>query len=488
MLHTSWGGTRIEAWTERKTNLALGMNLKEYAVQDGGGTMLDGAKLRWQKARTAWQKAGSPTGAFSDPGRSPRTIGWEKPDTDDSDWQPIAMPGLWEESGADGLIGVDGAVWFRKWVSVSPETASHETTLSLGAIDDMDVTFVNGTLVGATGEETPNSWEAKRNYKIPKGTLKPGKNLISIRVWDSQGGGGISGPDSELFLKEALTVEGRASLKIPLSGEWRYRTELTRPSNPGNEPNGLDSNAASVLYNAMLYPLRRYAVQGALWYQGESNAGNAALYRKQLPAMVENWRRVFDNESLAFYAVQLAPYTKINPQPEDTGWARLRDAQLQAMTLTKNCGIAVITDVGDEADIHPRKKQPVGERLALLALKNRYGQKKTVASGPVLKKVSAQGSTLALSFSNADGGLVAAATDSAGRTVQPGKLLGFAIAGEDGNFVWADAKIVGRDKITLSAPGVLKPLYVRFGWANFPVVNLFNAFGLPATPFRTDLK
>ncbi len=488
MLHTSWGGTRIEAWTERKTNLALGMNLKEYAVQDGGGTMLDGAKLRWQKARTAWQKAGSPTGAFSDPGRSPKTIGWEKPDTDDSDWQPIAAPGLWEESGADGLVGVDGAVWLRKWISVSAETASNETQLSLGAIDDMDVTFVNGKLVGATGEETPSSWEAKRNYKIPKGTLKAGKNLIAIRVWDGQGGGGLTGPDSDLFLKEQLTVEGRASLKIPLSGEWRFKAELTRPSDPGTEPTGLDSNAASVLYNAMLYPLRRYSVQGAIWYQGESNAGNAALYRKQLPAMVENWRRVFDNEKLAFYAVQLAPFNKINPQPEDTGWARLREAQLQAMTLTKDCGLAVITDVGDEADIHPRKKQPVGERLALLALKNRYGQKKAIASGPTLKKVSAKGDALTLSFSNADGGLVAAATDSAGHAVEPGKLVGFAIAGEDGKFVWADAKIIGKDRIVLSAPGVTKPLYVRFGWANFPVVNLFNAFGLPATPFRTDAK
>jgi sialate O-acetylesterase len=488
MLHTSWGGTRIEAWTERKTNLALGMNLREYTQQESANNSLDGAKQRWRKAREAWQKAGSPTGAFVDPGRSPQTIGWEKPDVDDSDWKPVAVPGPWEESGAEGLAGVDGGVWLRRWVTVSAETAAKETTLSLGAIDDTDVTFVNGILVGATAEETPESWQVKRLYKVPKGTLKPGKNLIAIRVWDGQGGGGLVGAASDLFLKEDLTVEGRASQKFPLTGEWRYRPEVTRPADPGSEPTGLGANAASVLYNAMLYPLRNYVVQGGIWYQGESNAGNAALYRQQLPAMVENWRRIFENPKMAFYAVQLAPWQKINPQPEDTGWARLREAQLQAMTVTKDCGLAVITDVGDEQDIHPRKKGPVGERLALIALKNRYRVKGTVAAGPTLKKATPRGATLELSFANAEGGLVAAATDSAGKTVEAGKLVGFAIAGDDGKFVWADAKIVGKDRIVLSASGVTAPRQVRFGWANFPVVNLFNAHGLPASPFRTDTK
>lgn len=488
MLHTSWGGTRIEAWTERKTNLDLGMNLREYANQDGGGSAIDGAKLRWQQARAAWQKAGSPSGAFTDPGRSPQTIGWEKSETDDSGWKPVAVPGPWEESGAEGLTGIDGGVWLRRWVNVSAEMAAKDITLSLGAIDDTDATFVNGVLVGATNEETPQSWQVKRLYKIPKGTLKAGKNLIAVRVWDGQGGGGLTGPANELFLREELTVEGRASIKIPLGGEWRYKAENIRPADPGPEPSGLNANSASVLYNAMLYPLHRYGVQGAIWYQGESNAGNAALYRKQLPAMVENWRRVFDNPKMAFYTVQLAPFQKINPQPEDTGWARLREAQLLAMEATKDCGIAVITDVGDEADIHPRKKGPVGERLALAALKDRYRLKKIVGSGPTLKKVSTRGDTMQLTFANADGGLVAAATDSAGKTVEPGKLVGFAVAGEDGNFVWADAKIVGKDRVELKATGVAAPKFVRFGWANFPVVNFFNAYGLPASPFRTDTK
>jgi sialate O-acetylesterase len=487
MLHTSWGGTRIEAWTERKTNLALGMNLREYAIQDGeGNAILDAQKLRWSKARSAWQKAGSPTGTFADPGRSPKTLGWEKADTDDSDWSRVAVPGPWEESGAEALVGIDGGVWLRRWVTVSAETASKETTLSLGPIDDVDATFVNGMLVGATGEETPQSWQAKRNYKVPKGTLKAGRNLIAIRVWDAQGAGGLVGATSELFLREELTVEGRAALKMPLSGEWRFKAELTRPADPGPEPTGLNANSASALYNGMLYPLRRYGVQGVIWYQGESNAGNAALYRRQLPAMVENWRRIFDNEKMAFYTVQLAPWQKINPQPEDSGWARLREAQLQAMTTMKNTGIAVITDLGDEADIHPRKKGPVGERLALLALKSCYGKKKTVASGPTLKKVTVRGEELVLTFQGVDGGLVAAATDSAGRAVNPGQLVGFAIAGEDGKFVWADARIIGKDRVSLRSVGVASPKFVRFGWANFPVVNLFNAHGLPATPFRTD--
>lgn len=488
VIHTSWGGTRIEAWTEKKTNLALGMTPKDYAVQDAGGEVSPARKAAYKRAVDAWKAAGSPTGAFSDPGRSPKTVGWEKPGADTSSWKTVTVPGTWEESGVEELASVDGAVWLRREFEASAAVAGSDATLHLGAIDDTDVTFVNGVLVGSLGPETPNVWEAKRVYRVPKGTLKPGKNVVAVRVWDAQGGGGMTGPADELYLN-VPTVAAGVSQRITLGGTWSYQLERVRPSDPGPEPSGLDANSASVLYNGMLWPLRRYAIQGAIWYQGESNAGNPELYRKQLPAMVENWRRIFENPDASFYAVQLAPYMKINPEPEDTGWARLREAQRAAMASMKHTGMAVITDVGEENDIHPRRKGPVGERLALLALKDKYGKKNLAYQGPTVKSVSVgKSGSVVVRFANAFGGLVATPTDSAGRPVEAGNVVGFAVSGTDGKFVFASGKILGDDRVELTASVAGLPTAVRFGWANFPIVNLKNGAGIPAVPFEYPLK
>ena len=477
IIHSSWGGTRIEAWMERDANLALGMKPAEYAAQDSSGAASPALRAAWRKQRDLWRAAGSPAGAFGDPGRSPLTIGWERPETDDSGWTTVSQPAEWDATGQPELFGKDGGLWLRRTFQLSAEAASKPATLHLGAIDDTDVTFVNGVLVGSTGSEVPNCWEVKRAYGVPKGILKPGKNSVTVRIWDGQGGGGLTGTPAEVNLEQ-----GASSLS--LAGEWRCKAEALRPANPGPEPSGLNANSASVLYNAMLFPLRRYTIQGALWYQGESNAGNAALYRKQLPAMVENWRRAFGNPEAAFYTVQLAPYQKINPVPEDTGWARLREAQRDSMASMKHTGLAVITDVGEEQDIHPKRKGPVGERLALLALKDKYGRKKLAYQGPTFKKLSINGDTATITFDGAFGGLMVAPTDSAGQPMESGKLLGFALAGPDGKFAWGEAKIVGQDRVEVRAPGVTDPKSVRFGWANFPVVNFVNGAGLPATPFQ----
>ena len=483
VIHTSWGGTRIEAWTERKTNLALGMNPKEYAIHDAGGSASSDQRARYKKALDAWKAAGSPAGAFNDPGRAPSTVGWERLDVSTAGWKAISIPGNWEESGVAELAGLDGAVWLRREFEVGKEVASQETTLHLGAIDDTDFAFVNGVLVGSMGPETPNVWEAKRVYRVPKGTLKPGKNVVAVRVWDGQGGGGMTGGADDIYL-DGGKISAGVSQRISLAGDWSYRIELGRPSDPGPEPTGLDANGASVLYNGMLWPLHRYSIQGAIWYQGESNAGNPALYRKQLPAMVENWRRIFENPNASFYAVQLAPYMKINPVPEDTSWAGLREAQRAAMASMKHTGMAVITDVGEENDIHPRRKGPVGERLALLALKDKYGAKSLAFQGPTLKSVTRRNEKLVVRFDHTFGGLSALSTDSAGRPVESGRVVGFAIAGDDGKFVFASGTIVGKDRVELSSPSVPKPTRVRFGWANFPIVNLANGAGIPATPFQ----
>ncbi len=233
------------------------------------------------------------------------------------------------------------------------------------------------------------------------------------------------------------------------------------------------------LYNSMIHPLIPFAIKGAIWYQGESNAGRAWQYRTLFADMIQNWRQDWGQGSFTFLTVQLAPFTKILPEPADSNWAELREAQIVASKNVGNAGTVVITDVGEEADIHPQKKEPVGARLALQARKLAYGES-IVASGPTFKNVSFSAGKATVTFADVGKGLEA----------RDGDLKGFSICGADGKFVWASAKIVGADKVELSnsMPNSLvkQPTAVRFGWANFPVVNLWNKDGLPANPFRTD--
>ena len=236
------------------------------------------------------------------------------------------------------------------------------------------------------------------------------------------------------------------------------------------------------LYNAMIAPLIPYTIQGAIWYQGESNAGRAWQYRTLYADMIRNWRRDWNQGNFTFLGVQLAPFDhsrkrsleEITAVPTNSSWAELREAQVLSTTTLKNCGLAVITDVGDKDDIHPTRKAPVGARLALQAREIAYGEK-LVAAGPAYKGLKVKGNQALLSFDHVGGGLEALG----------GALTGFAISGEDQKFVWGKAEIQG-DKIIVSSPEVAKPVAVRFGWADFPVVNLFNKEGLPASPFRTD--
>jgi sialate O-acetylesterase len=231
---------------------------------------------------------------------------------------------------------------------------------------------------------------------------------------------------------------------------------------------------SSDLYNAMIHPLIRYAVKGAIWYQGESNAGQAYRYRTLFPTMIKSWRTAWNEGELPFFFVQLAPFMKIEDHPTDSNWAELREAQLLTLKNVPKTGMAVITDVGDEKDIHPKQKQPVGERLAQAARAVAYGEK-VEPSGPIYASMVVSGPEVTLKFDHVGQGLM----------MKGDKLTGFTIAGEDKKFVNADAKIVG-DTVVVSSPEVPKPASVRFGWANYPVVNLWNKDGLPASPFRTD--
>jgi sialate O-acetylesterase len=241
------------------------------------------------------------------------------------------------------------------------------------------------------------------------------------------------------------------------------------PYNPDHNP-----NSPTVLYNAMIKPLQPYGIKGVIWYQGESNAGRAHEYRNLFATMIKNWRDDWKLGDFPFLFVQLAPWMAISKEPQESAWAELREAQLLTTQKVKNTGMAVITDVGDPVDIHPRKKAPVGARLALAARALAYGEK-LVYSGPAYKGVEFKDGKAVLSFDSVGKGLEA----------RGGELKGFTLAGEDHKFHNAQAKIEG-DKVVVWSDEVSKPTAVRYGWANCPVVNLWNKDGLPASPFRTD--
>jgi sialate O-acetylesterase len=237
------------------------------------------------------------------------------------------------------------------------------------------------------------------------------------------------------------------------------------------------------LYNGMIAPLIPYAIKGAIWYQGESNAGRAEQYRTLFPDLIRNWRRDWGQNDFTFLCVQIAPWDKdrhrsweqITETPGDSDWAELRDAQLLATKVLPKVGIAVITDIGNPDNIHPKKKAPVGARLALAARGIAY-RERIEYSGPIYRDQKIEKGKIILRFDHVGKGLEA----------RGGELKGFAICGEDQKFVWAKAEILPNNTLAVSSPEVANPVAVRYGWADYPVVNLWNKDGLPASPFRTD--
>jgi sialate O-acetylesterase len=266
---------------------------------------------------------------------------------------------------------------------------------------------------------------------------------------------------------------GLVSTNVGGTAAQRWTPKEVLQSTPELQKHGEEKNASD-LYNAMIHPLLKFGIKGAIWYQGESNAGQAYRYRVLFPAMIKSWRDRWGQGEFPFLFVQLAPFMKIDDQPQDSNWAELREAQLMTLSKSPNTAMAVITDVGDEKDIHPKPKKPVGERLALAARALAYGEK-IEYSGPIFESMTTSGDRAILRFKHADEGL----------QVRGEKLTGFAIAGEDKKFHKAEATIEG-DTVIVRSGEVSQPVAVRFGWANYPVVNLWNKAGLPASPFRTD--
>lgn len=450
LLNATWGGSRIEAWMSA-----------EALEMDGGdmAAVLEQEKVYEREVRAAIaERVGSIP--EQDQGMVDGRPVWADPDLQDSAWEPIPVPSSWE---AVGYPGMDGVGWYRTSISLSPAEAAAGIALGLGAIDDSDITRVNGHEVG----RMEMAWNQPRLYEVPPEVLRSGKNVVAIRVEDTGGGGGIQGQPGQLFWESG-------GVRRSLAGDWKFRVGYFTVDLEDHK-----REVPTVLYNHMVHPLLRFPVRGVLWYQGESNAGpdDAFVYRDLFARMIRQWRLGWGVAELPFLFVQLAGFMEPAVEPRESSWALLRESQAAALELAATAQVLAI-DLGDAFDVHPLNKQAVGYRLALAARHVAYGQE-LVFSGPVYAGHEIKGSRVILSFDHLGSGLVA--SEPAGA-----RLRGFAIAGEDRHFVWANATIEG-DRVIVWHADVTEPVAVRFGWADNPEgANLQNREGLPAASFRTD--
>ncbi len=447
LIHASLGGSPAEAWISESTLQAFPDHLSEAKKFRDNALIQQiesGDRLRSQ----AWYNLlRQKDEGYQTPGKP-----WFDPALDDSDWKKRDIPGYWPETG-------NGVVWLRKELEIPAELSGQAARLNLGRIVDADSVFINGTFVGTTSYQYPPRW-----YSVPAGILKPGLNSLVVRVISNIGSAGFV-PDKPY----ELTI---GQHKIDLKGEWRYRIGATMEPLASQtfirwKPLGL--------FNAMIHPLLNYRIKGVIWYQGESNTRNPKEYRQLFPALINDWRKHWNQGDFPFLFVQLANFMEAKPQPSESNWAMLREAQLKTLSLPET-GMAVTIDIGEWNDIHPLNKKDVGRRLALAARGIAYGDKKVVYKGPTFRKIEIKGSEAVLTF------------EKGSKLVSKGgePLNGFAIAGEDKKFVWAEARIEN-NKIIVQSKAVKSPVAVRYAWADMPLgINLYNEAGLPASPFRTD--
>jgi sialate O-acetylesterase len=375
-------------------------------------------------------------------------------------WKAINVPGYWEDQGIKNL---DGIVWYRKIVHLSKSHLNQSAKLWLGRIVDADEVYINGEKIGGFGYMYP-----QRRYKVSENILKEGENTIVVKVTNHFGKGGFV-PDKPY----ALIISKDT---IDLKGEWHYKVgKVFEPKKPTGLPMIALHNQPTALYNAMVHPLINYPIKGVLWYQGESNIGNAAQYDQLLEALITDWRSRWQNPTLPVIFAQLPGFMEYNYLPSESGWALHREATLKA-TKIPNTAMTVNIDLGEWNDIHPDNKKDVGERMALAAYNLIYGEN-TVSSGPIYKSHQMKNHQIIIGFDHIGSGL--STTD--GESPQE-----FAIADETKKFRWAKTKIEG-NTIVVWHDEIQNPKYVRYAWADNPVnPNLANKEGLPASPFRTD--
>jgi len=468
LIETAWGGTPSESWTAADVLTNAGEFIKDLAA------MKESLPLQVQyQAFLERHKKVEVKPAGDDQWKN-LGLGDEaaaSADFNDSAWPSMALPQLFEKVIGD----LDGVVWFRKVVNIPASLAGKDLILSLGPIDDMDCTWFNGLLVGAT--ETSGFYQTDRNYIIPGAAVKEGASTIAVRVLDNGGGGGIWGAPGSM----KITAKEGKEAPLDISGQWKYQVsaeltnnkfyifDMTKNEYAGiKKPMAMGPNSPSTLFNGMINPIVNYRIKGAIWYQGEANVGRADQYAKIFPLMIQNWRDSWKEKDFPFYFVQIAPYVYSDVDSSES--VLLREAQAKSLA-TPNTGMVVTLDIATVMNIHPPFKMEVGNRLAALALNNDYGIK-TPCAGPVYKSMVADGKIIKVNFDNTGSALVS----------KKDLIPEFEIAGKDGAFVCAVAKIV-KNEVWVSSPKVQEPAFVRYCWRNGAVGTLFNNDGLPASEF-----
>lgn len=450
IIDSTWGGSSIEAWMDAASQDAdaelIATKLRDARAADERAL----AQVRQRLAR--W-----PAGADD--------ATWNQPALDDSDWDRLPVPGLWETAG---YPGVDGVAWYRTKFELSAQDAAAGVVLGLGMIDDSDQAWVNGHRVGAT----TNRWNTPREYRVEPQALRAGSNQLAVRVHDTGGGGGIHGDAALVYLQPA------AGARRALPASWKFRPAAVSVALQDDK-----NQIPTLLYNQMIRPLQPYALRGVIWYQGESNAGQvqpALRYRNQFATLIRSWRADWNQPELPFLWVQLASFHSGADTGIDSGgvlespWAVLRESQSRALALPATAQ-AVTIDIGDADDIHPRNKQEVGRRLALAARAVAYGDQLTY-SGPMFRDARFGQGKARIVFDLQGSAL---AVRRGGNEAQ-----GFELAGADGRFHQARAVIDG-DAVVVSSAVVPQPQAVRYAWSDNPQqADLTNDAGLPASPFR----
>lgn len=453
---SAWGGSKIEPWMSADAIRKLGGYEDALAVAEAFRAEESRAAEQWGEVWKKWWRGEAAT---------KRAEPWTARASAFS-WQPApADLTPWESWGVPELARFDGMVWYRARVKLGAAQAKQAATLSLGQIDEVDLTFVNGRAVGSS----PCCGE--RVYQLPAGVLKAGENLIVVNVLDTYAAGGMYGP------AEKRVLELADSTKLPLAG-WEYQVapaHLAPPRAPWEPTAGV-----ATLYNGMIAPLGKYGFRGAAWYQGESNTSlpEARRYEAQLRGLMADWRAQFATP-LPFFIVQLANYGELVKWPVDSGWAGTRDAQRRAVAADGNAALTVTIDIGNRDDVHPTNKQEVGRRLARAARHLVYGQKIS-PSGALPKAARRQGDGVHVTFEGFDGNLVVIGSKDPS---------GFELCGATQDTCrFVRAALGEGGVVSLEDSGAATATRVRFCWADSPLCNLFDTEGLPVGPFELAIE
>lgn len=439
IIDDNWGGTPAESWTPTMRLLSVNGYKNAAAEMLKPGVNWE-AKLAENNKKVAikYQRVEDQTDL--------QKYGAHELNYDDSNWEEVRLP---NENALHDFV------WLRKTITLNSVT---EAQLSFGNPGKFTVAFINGEKI------YHKIWsDDPEVIDIDRSLLREGKNVIAVRTvedWDNRA---FIGSEDEFWFKTENKM-------FNLAGEWKFSNTVEPPM-----PEVIRyEHLPGTLFNSMINPVAGYTIKGAIWYQGESNVDRNQYYNELFEAMIEEWRAYWNQGDFPFLFVQLANFQQKYDYPTDSGWARLQEAQTQTLSLA-NTGMAVTIDIGDADDIHPRNKQDVGYRLWLTAKHVAFNDN-LIYSGPQYRGHVIKGNTIEVSFDHVGSGLELRNSDT---------LNGFAIAGENGQFYWADATING-DNIILSAPEVSDPVAVRYAWANNPDAPLYNKEGLPAIPFRTD--